>query len=328
MQVQFTPTGLPVRILLHTGEHAVSSSVALFDNRTAASEVSHTREVLTPGAILTASESCPVWIVGDPGATIRPATPDQTLLFALDRGAPPVHISNARLLGHLRVRDGELVLNACTIELEFFDDSRAARTSSSLSPVAPPPAPPTACPCLLAHPNGVNWLDNNLLEVSVDGGTYAYPGSYGLGCTSHDVMLPSSCDVTNENGTFSAVGNPQWCSDDWCYVDTNACNVASSPTSYFPVTLHWSFEACAAKDMWSEWSAGWQRALSIEGGKVILTRALLRGHANGAIEVSRASLTLIESSIRDNLAQSGAAIIVGMDSEVLIVESNFTENKA
>ena len=93
LQCQTEATGLPFRIILASGEHALEQT--LFDNRTAASEV---------------------WIVGETGTAIRPAHADQPLLAVFERGAPRVHISNVRLLGRLTVQGGDLRLSDCIIE--------------------------------------------------------------------------------------------------------------------------------------------------------------------------------------------------------------------
>jgi predicted outer membrane repeat protein len=57
-----------------------------------------------------------VWIVGGPGATIRPTIDEQPTIITLERGAPRVHISALRLLGQLVVNEGELLLSDCILE--------------------------------------------------------------------------------------------------------------------------------------------------------------------------------------------------------------------
>ena len=56
-------------------------------------------------------------------------------------------------------------------------------------------------------------------------------------------------------------------------------------------------------------SAG-ERPLSIDGGHVVLTRVVLRGHASGAISARSARLTLLESTVQGSRALFGGAIRV------------------
>ena len=57
-----------------------------------------------------------VWIGGEAGATIRPVTTAQLVVVALSPGAPPVHVSNVRIVGHVSVSGGRLWLNDCSID--------------------------------------------------------------------------------------------------------------------------------------------------------------------------------------------------------------------
>ena len=55
-----------------------------------------------------------VWLAGEPGATLLPALPAQSLITVLE-GAPRVHISTLHLVGQLRVDGGELSITDCSI---------------------------------------------------------------------------------------------------------------------------------------------------------------------------------------------------------------------
>ena len=58
-----------------------------------------------------------VWITGDSDSTALPTlTVVAGLLVLLAHGAPPVHFSNMRLVGRLKVEDSKLWLTRCSIE--------------------------------------------------------------------------------------------------------------------------------------------------------------------------------------------------------------------
>ena len=74
--------------------------------------------------VLTTFSHAQVRIAGAAGTTLRPASASQPLLVTLGSGAPPVRISNVRLLGRLRVEDGELSLVDCRVEEDAPDRRR------------------------------------------------------------------------------------------------------------------------------------------------------------------------------------------------------------
>lgn len=86
------------------------------------------------------------------------------------------------------------------------------------------------CPCLSA-PAGYTGLGTILGEA------YNYGSDYGMdACSAHDTGLPPLCQ--DPPG-----GQPQWCAEEWCYVDPSACDVASSPSVLF-AGLAYSYAAC------------------------------------------------------------------------------------
>eukprot|EP00966_Prymnesium_polylepis_P003840 87402-Prymnesium_polylepis.2 len=90
---------MPFLIRLTGDAYEIHLGAATFDNSTAASEV---------------------WIVGDPSAadrpTLLPMRASEPLLVRLASGSPRVHFWNVRLLGGLRVEDGELDLVNCVVD--------------------------------------------------------------------------------------------------------------------------------------------------------------------------------------------------------------------
>ena len=70
------------------------------------------------------------------------------------------------------------------------------------------------------------------------------------------------------------------------------------------------------------------RALSVDGGHVILVQTELRGHSIGAIHAHTATLMLIGCAVRDSHARTGAALLVSGSASALGVASMFTNNSA
>uniref|UniRef100_A0A7S3TEN2 Tyrosine-protein kinase ephrin type A/B receptor-like domain-containing protein n=1 Tax=Emiliania huxleyi TaxID=2903 RepID=A0A7S3TEN2_EMIHU len=118
------------------------------------------------------------------------------------------------------------------------------------SPPLPPPSQPLDCPCLTAYPAGVSLVSDELqvveLHVVVGGVSLAYNGTYGLhACGRHDSGLEPSCNST---------GYPDWCEQEWCYVDNATCNTEYSPSAYVEgVTLHYSYRACGFSNEFESW---------------------------------------------------------------------------
>eukprot|EP00966_Prymnesium_polylepis_P316482 7312820-Prymnesium_polylepis.1 len=148
-----------------------------------------------------------VWLVGEGGATLRPALAEQPLLITLRHGAPRLHIVNVRLLGGLRVEGSELRLSECSLEVATASSSNGGAQRRLAAPAV-------------------------------------------------------------------------------------------------------------------------ERALAIVGGSALLARTTLSGHAAGAILVNAASVTLVECTVRNCHALTGAAILVQQGANVTAVRSNLTDNQA
>eukprot|EP00966_Prymnesium_polylepis_P326321 7382237-Prymnesium_polylepis.1 len=71
-----------------------------------------------------------------------------------------------------------------------------------------------------------------------------------------------------------------------------------------------------------------KRPLSIDGGRIRLTRSVLTGHASGAIIARAASLTLVETNFQRNRAQLGGAVRVSEGSTLHLQRCNLTNNVA
>jgi hypothetical protein len=79
------------------------------------------------------------------------------------------------------------------------------------------------CPCLTAS-EVVERIGSNASAAGVhvtmaDGAKFLYPPDYGAGCRRHDIRLPPYCNAT--------VDAPDYCMNDWCYVDQ--CSADSEP---------------------------------------------------------------------------------------------------
>jgi hypothetical protein len=77
-----------------------------------------------------------VWLVGEAGTTLLPTNAAQLYLLALLDGTPPVQISNARLIGRLRVEGGELRLIDCSVEPVMYN-SGARELAEELNAILP-----------------------------------------------------------------------------------------------------------------------------------------------------------------------------------------------
>ena len=73
---------------------------------------------------------------------------------------------------------------------------------------------------------------------------------------------------------------------------------------------------------------GAERALSIDGGDVGLTRTAVYGHAAGGVRVEAARLALVACTLRDCRALHGGALLVADGAHVTIVGTNITDNRA
>jgi len=92
------------------------------------------------------------------------------------------------------------------------------------------------CPCLTSHPQGITPNSNGFLDVTIGGTIYPYSADYGTGCRAHDNNYPPSCQGTNRES---------WCTQQWCYVDPQDCNVAKTVSSYFPgIDAYYSYVPC------------------------------------------------------------------------------------
>ena len=102
------------------------------------------------------------------------------------------------------------------------------------------------CPCL----SGSTTLPNGG-TVLLAGKTYDYPASYGLGtCEKHDETLAPYCSV----GTGRSP--PEWCADNWCYVDpANCADLVTTDSVFFP-GLKYSYSTCGDANTFDSWFRG------------------------------------------------------------------------
>jgi len=87
-----------------------------------------------------------------------------------------------------------------------------------------------------SHPQGITPNSNGFLDVTIGGTIYPYSADYGIGCRAHDNNYPPLCQGTNRQS---------WCTQQWCYVDPQDCNVAKTVSSYFPgIDAYYSYVPC------------------------------------------------------------------------------------
>lgn len=115
------------------------------------------------------------------------------------------------------------------------------------------------CPCLSTDsmPNKAHFgtlNGNDCLVYDYRNGTkYCYPRSYGLAkCGTHDAGLPPDCADSNGKRLLHA---PEWCDDQWCYVDRNNCEAVESPllSAYFPnANSYYSYATCGDSNVFAK----------------------------------------------------------------------------
>ncbi len=93
---------------------------------------------------------------------------------------------------------------------------------------------------------------------------------YGIGCGTHDVAT-SYCDANQVDPTCANVvptpahctANFGWCSDPWCYIDPQNCDLTNALSDYFPSSLRmYSYAACGHHD---DYASGQRRAERLRG---------------------------------------------------------------
>ena len=101
----------------------------------------------------------------------------------------------------------------------------------------------SSCPCLTT--------DNGLLDIYRDGSGdliyagYTYPTDYGVGCGQHDLDLDPYC---------SSDDAPEWCTDQFCWVDPDNCDSLEYLSGYFPASgLYYSFQTCGSDGTFYDW---------------------------------------------------------------------------
>jgi hypothetical protein len=77
-----------------------------------------------------------------------------------------------------------------------------------------------------------------------------YPGSYGESCQKHHEPGASECfDITTDPPSEKKLSAQEtWCNDPWCYVDSCACDVKATSSSYFPDQLDYSYATCGSRN--------------------------------------------------------------------------------
>ena len=80
------------------------------------------------------------------------------------------------------------------------------------------------------------------IEVMKDGEVYEYPINYGTTeCSAWDLELQPDC--ADENGPLEDA--PEFCPDEWCYIDQNKCSQGAVKSTLFPDSdLYYSYDVC------------------------------------------------------------------------------------
>ena len=110
------------------------------------------------------------------------------------------------------------------------------------------------CPCLTSvQRTGVTgWSDarfknaDGTTKVTLAGIDHSYPADYGTNvCETHDAGRQPYC---------SKADPPEWCADQWCYVDEATCSYPVLSSAYFPgADLKYSYRTCGAQNSFDAW---------------------------------------------------------------------------
>ena len=133
-----------------------------------------------------------------------------------------------------------------------------------------------SCPCLANQPQSLN--SDGTIDMTLAGITHKYPGSYGVSsCSAHDAGLQPYC----------AANPPQFCSQNWCYVNPANCNLTSAASTYFSGS-YYSYQTCGEANTWSQWFSA-----SSSGSHAITDLA----------DVMKGYLQTISGSVEENYAE-------------------------
>lgn len=115
------------------------------------------------------------------------------------------------------------------------------------------------CPCLAEGSTPLSMYDgmingNDCLVFDFRNGTsYCYPKAYGIGkCDTHDRELPPDCADSTGKRLLHA---PEWCDDQWCYVDPKECSAVDTPllSAYFPkANTYYSYDTCGDDNIFAK----------------------------------------------------------------------------
>ena len=110
------------------------------------------------------------------------------------------------------------------------------------------------CPCLTsAQRTAVTGWSRAKFEnadgttkVTLAGIDYSYPADYGTdGCAAHDAGRDPYC---------SKADPPDWCAEQWCYIDAASCSYPVLSSSYFPgADLKYSYRTCGSQNSFDSW---------------------------------------------------------------------------
>jgi hypothetical protein len=88
------------------------------------------------------------------------------------------------------------------------------------------------------------------VEVTVDGEKEEYQAEYGANCAAWDDNNDEECKKDDP---------PEYCSEKWCYVNPDKCDITSKVSAYLPAAtsdaghqVHFSYDTCGGKDKFTK----------------------------------------------------------------------------
>jgi len=118
----------------------------------------------------------------------------------------------------------------------------------------PHPYGDPTCPCVaFDNLQGDLW-------IKIDGKTVAYPAETGSTCHAWDYLhYPRQCNTGTDDDFARNATYPDWCLQQWCYVDPCNCALPAPPkvSKYMPDSiyqgkaLYYSYATCGETDQWT-----------------------------------------------------------------------------
>ena len=317
--------------------------------------LSPTPIVLDSGAV-----SSEIWIIGTPGAVLKPP-PGEAPLLTVRAGAPPLHVVDMAMWPgvSIRVEGGSVDIEGCSFAKDIDGSTSSRSLSEALTAPLAPPIPPSSPPAPLSPPSppaqpslpttpptsppAPPASPPATLQINVTAGEYPSEISWRLACDGGYTLSGGAPELVSfyvppftecELDMRDSHGDG-WDGAEWTAVELSRS--FSVPADTFSSLAN--FVVPAASPSLPPTSPPPpspppmpppppDRPLSVHGGEVRLHRAVFADlNGQGAVLVTGGSLHMYESEVRRCQADRGAALLV-TGGEVTVTDSAFEDNQA